>query len=78
MPPRTSRRDPVGARPDLALRRRADPGDVIGVERHPLAVDLELAPVVTDANSRFRLSGDRRVFDLARAALTRLEAELPA
>src|SRR6202012_3028834 len=34
--------DPVGPRPDLALRRRSDPGDVIGVERHPLAVDLEL------------------------------------
>jgi hypothetical protein len=39
---------------------------------------FELYAVVMGANSRFRLSGDRRVFDLARAALTRLEAELPA
>ncbi len=38
---------------------------------------FELYAVVMGANSRFRLSGDRRVFDLARAALTRLEAELP-
>jgi hypothetical protein len=30
------------------------------------------------ANARWRLSGDRRAFDLARAALARLEAELPA
>jgi hypothetical protein len=39
---------------------------------------FELYAVVMGANSRYRLSGDRRVFDLARAALTRLEAELPA
>jgi hypothetical protein len=39
---------------------------------------FELYAVVMGANSRHRLSGDRRVFDLARAALTRLEAELPA
>ncbi|HVS99477.1 MAG TPA: TetR/AcrR family transcriptional regulator [Solirubrobacterales bacterium] len=38
---------------------------------------FELYAVVTAANSRFRLSGDRRTFDLARAALARLEAELP-
>jgi AcrR family transcriptional regulator len=39
---------------------------------------FELYAVVMGANSRYRLSGDRRVFDLARAALARLEAELPA
>ena len=38
---------------------------------------FELYAVVMGANSRFRLSGDRRTFDLARAALARLEAELP-
>jgi AcrR family transcriptional regulator len=38
---------------------------------------FELYAVVMGANSRYRLSGDRGVFDLARAALTRLEAELP-
>jgi AcrR family transcriptional regulator len=39
---------------------------------------FELYAVVMAANSRYRLSGDRGVFDLARAALRRLEAELPA
>jgi AcrR family transcriptional regulator len=39
---------------------------------------FELYAVVMGANSRFRLSGDRHVFDLARAALARLEAELPS
>jgi AcrR family transcriptional regulator len=39
---------------------------------------FELYAVVMGANSVFRLSGDRGVFDLARAALARLEAELPA
>lgn len=39
---------------------------------------FELYSVVMGANSRFRLSGERRVFDLARASLARLEAELPA
>jgi AcrR family transcriptional regulator len=38
---------------------------------------FELYSVVMGANSRYRLTGDRRVFDLARAALARLEAELP-
>src|SRR6201999_2617064 len=39
---------------------------------------FELYAVVMDANSRHRLSGDRRVLASPRAALTRLEAELPA
>lgn len=39
---------------------------------------FELYAVITAANARWRLSGDRRTFDLARAALARLEAELPA
>jgi len=38
---------------------------------------FELYAVVMAANSVFRLSGDRGVFDLARAALARLQAELP-
>jgi AcrR family transcriptional regulator len=38
---------------------------------------FELYAVVMGANSRYRLTGDRRVFDLARAALARLDAELP-
>jgi AcrR family transcriptional regulator len=39
---------------------------------------FELYAVVMGANSRYRLSGDRRVFDHARATLQRLDAELPA
>jgi AcrR family transcriptional regulator len=37
---------------------------------------FELYAVVMGANSRYRLSGDRRVFDHARATLARLDAEL--
>jgi hypothetical protein len=39
---------------------------------------FELYALVMGANSRYRLSGDRKVFDYARGALERLEAELPA
>jgi hypothetical protein len=35
--------DPVGARPELALGLRADPDDVVGVEREALPLDLDLA-----------------------------------
>jgi AcrR family transcriptional regulator len=38
---------------------------------------FELYAVVMGANSRFRLSGDRVVFDYARAAIDRALAELP-
>ena len=33
--------------------------------------------MIMGANSRYRLSGDAKVFDYARGALERLEAELP-
>ena len=36
-------RMPSVARPDLALDPGADPGDVVGVEREALALDLDLA-----------------------------------
>ena len=68
------RRDRRRAR-RLARRARA-PGRVAGVER-PERFAFELYAVVMGANSRYRLSGDRRVFDYAREALDRLEAELP-
>jgi hypothetical protein len=54
------------------------------VERVALAVDhpdryaFERYSIAIGANSRFRLSGDERVFDYARAAVARLEAELPS
>jgi hypothetical protein len=50
---------------------------IAGVEQ-PERFAFELYAVVMGANSRYRLSGDPRVFELARAALRRLEADLPA
>jgi AcrR family transcriptional regulator len=49
---------------------------IAGVE-HPERFAFELYAVVMGANARYRLSGDRRVFEYAREALARLEAELP-
>ena len=34
--------------------------------------------MIMGANSRYRLSGDREVFEYAREAIERLEQELPA
>ena len=70
-------RDAIAATMDLwmgELVRQAEAAKIDDPERFA----FELYSVVMGANSRYRLSGDRRVFDLARAALTRLEAELPA
>jgi AcrR family transcriptional regulator len=55
------------------LERQAKLAGIADPERYA----FELYAVVMGANSRFRLSGERRVFDLAHAALARLEAELP-
>jgi AcrR family transcriptional regulator len=58
----------------LELERQSKLAGIADPDRYA----FELYAVVMGANSRFRLSGDRRVFDLARAALARLEAELPS
>jgi AcrR family transcriptional regulator len=42
----------------------------------PERIAFEVYAVVMGANSRYRLSGDRRVFDHARAAIERLLAEV--
>lgn len=55
------------------LTRQARIAGVADPERY----GFELYSIAVGANSRFRLSGDERVFDHARAALARLEAELP-
>lgn len=44
----------------------------------PQRLAFEFYAVVIGANSRYRLSGDRRVFDYARAAIERLLHEVPA
>jgi AcrR family transcriptional regulator len=43
----------------------------------PDRIAFEMYAIVMGANSRFRLSHDRRVFDLARDAVERLLAEVP-
>jgi AcrR family transcriptional regulator len=69
-------RDAIAATMDLwmaELTRQSKAAGIADPERYA----FELYAVVMAANSRHRLSGDRRAFDLARGALTRLEAELP-
>jgi AcrR family transcriptional regulator len=69
-------RDAIAASMDAwmtLLTRQAEAAGIADPDRYA----FELYAVVMAANSRWRLSGDRAVFDLARAALARLEAELP-
>lgn len=69
-------RDAIAASMDAwmaELVRQAQAAGVADPDRYA----FELYAVVMAANSRWRLTGDRRAFDLARAALARLEAELP-
>ena len=49
---------------------------IAGVEQ-PERFAFELYAVIMGANARYRLSGDAKVFDYAREALARIEAELP-
>jgi AcrR family transcriptional regulator len=69
-------RDAIAATMDLWLAELGRQAALAGIA-DPDRYAFELYAVVMGANSRFRLSGDRRVFDLAHAALDRLEAELP-
>ena len=70
-------RDAIAASLDAWMAELVRQAKVAGIA-DPDRYAFELYSVVMGANSRYRLSGDRRVFDLARAALARLEAELPA
>lgn len=70
-------RDAIAASLDAwmaELVRQASAAGIADPDRYA----FELYAVVMAANARWRLTGDRRAFDLARAALARLEAELPA
>ena len=71
--PRRDRRRPRRLAGASSSARRA----IAGVA-DPERFAFELYAVVMGANSRYRLSGDRQVFDYAREALGRLERELPA
>jgi AcrR family transcriptional regulator len=69
-------RDAIAAALDAWLAELERQARIAGVEQ-PERFAFELYAVVMGANARYRLSGDSRVFDYARAALARLEAELP-
>lgn len=69
-------RDAVAAAIDTWLGELERQAAIASVER-PERFAFELYAIVTAANARYRLSGDRRVFDHARAALDRLMGELP-
>jgi AcrR family transcriptional regulator len=70
-------RDAIAATLDLWMAELIRQSTAAGVA-DPDRYAFELYSVVMGANSRYRLTGDRGVFDLARASLARLEAELPA
>jgi AcrR family transcriptional regulator len=69
-------RDAIAASMDAWMAELTRQSKAAGIA-DPDRYAFELYAVVMAANSRHRLSGDPHVFDLARAALARLEAELP-
>jgi AcrR family transcriptional regulator len=69
-------RDAIVAALDAWLAELERQARAAGLER-PDRVAFELYAIVMGANSRFRLSGDRRVFGLARETVERLLAEAP-
>jgi AcrR family transcriptional regulator len=69
-------RDAVAGALDAWVAELARQAGIAGVE-DPDRYAFELYSVAMGANSRYRLSGDERVFEHARAALARLAAELP-
>jgi AcrR family transcriptional regulator len=70
-------RDAIAGAIDGWLGELERQSEIAGVEQ-PDRFAFELYAVVMGANARYRLSGDRKVFEHARSALERLEAELPA
>jgi len=69
-------RDAIAAALDTWLAELERQAAIAGVAQPPRFA-FELYAVIMGANSRYRLSGDPKVFDYAREALARLEAELP-
>jgi AcrR family transcriptional regulator len=68
-------RDAIAAALDAWMAELERQATIAGVQQ-PRRFAFELYAIVMGANARYRLSGDRRVFDYARAGLERLEAEL--
>jgi AcrR family transcriptional regulator len=69
-------RDAIAGSLDAWLRELERQARLAGVE-DPERFAFELYALVMGTNSRYRLSGDQRVFGYARAAIERLLAELP-
>jgi hypothetical protein len=67
-------RDAITAAIEAWLAELERQADLAGLDE-PDRVAFELYAVVMGANSRYRLSGDRRVFDHARRATARLLGE---
>lgn len=70
-------RDAIAAALDAWMEELVRQAEVAGVE-NPRRYAFELYAVIMGANARYRISGDPAVFEYAREALARLEAELPA
>jgi AcrR family transcriptional regulator len=70
-------RDAIAGAMDAWLGELERQARVAGVA-DPERLAFELYAVVMGANSRYRLSGDRRVFGYARASVQRLLADLPS
>jgi AcrR family transcriptional regulator len=64
-------RDAIAATLDAWVAELARQAEIAGAER-PERVAFELFSVIAGANSRYRLSGDARVFEYAREAIERL------
>jgi AcrR family transcriptional regulator len=69
-------RDAIAAALDVWLGELERQARVAGASE-PARFAFELYAVVMGANSRFRLSGDRRTFEYARTVVDRLLGELP-
>lgn len=69
-------RDAVAGALDAWLGELERQARIAGVEQ-PERFAFELYAVIMGANARYRLSGDPKVFEYAREAIARLEAELP-
>jgi AcrR family transcriptional regulator len=69
-------RDAIAAALDAWMAELVRQARIAGVAE-PERFAFELYSVVMGANARFRLSGDPKTFEYARASLARLQAELP-
>jgi hypothetical protein len=70
-------RDAIAAALDAWMAELERQATIAGADE-PQRFAFELYALVMGANARYRLNGDRKVFEYARDALQRLEAELPA